>query len=224
MPFAPSCPSDHFADEALLIPACSAVTRRALRVLCTLAAASFAAGCAQTPPPARSEADIVREAQSAATRQLLDAEAFDAALKREGSRAPVAESPVSKVATAAAVVPARLSLYFKSGATRLDEAQSARLEAAVRALGERRPRWRVTAHTDPLGPLAANERLARQRGAQVVDRLVRMGIDRAAIDVVHAPAARLDMLVRTTAASPVPAGTPRDPLGQARRVEVESDV
>ena len=201
-----------------------ALSRPAVAGLCALALLGTVAGCAQTGAPARSEADAARDAHAAATRPLLDTEAFDAALKRDALRASATADTAPPKAAAAAPVPARVSLYFKAGATRLDDAQSARLEAAVRALGDRRPRWRVTAHTDLMGPLHVNERLARQRGAQVVERLVRLGIDRAAIDLVHAPATRLDALVRTTATSLVPHGTPRDPLGQARKVEVESDV
>lgn len=151
-------------------------------------------GCAHQPNPA-SPASTGGAAASDATlrasadRAVLDAAAFDAALQRGPSARPAAVAPLATAVTEparAAPAPARASVQFQAGSTRLAAEQAAAIERLAHG-AKRGARWQVTVRTDGTGTARANPRLARARVEHVVEQLVRFGVARDAIKVINAP-------------------------------------
>lgn len=101
---------------------------------------------------------------------------FTGPVTRTAGEAEV-EATFARALAALPAAPAHFTLYFTEGTTNLERDSADEMQAMLDEVARRAaPEVQVTGHTDRLGSVADNDRLARQRAAMVRGVLIRRGL------------------------------------------------
>jgi outer membrane protein OmpA-like peptidoglycan-associated protein len=178
-----------------------------------LAALALLAACQAAPPapPARqalfvvlpdADGSVGAVTVSDGRQSLVLDRAYGASEARAGALAPVpmdaaqVHTVFGAAVAARPILPRRFRLYFQRGGEQLTEESEAAYRAVFEDVG-RRPVYEieVIGHTDTTGRADRNQALSAQRAQAIRDRLVRDGVQSAAITT--AGRGQIDPAVRT---------------------------